>query len=155
MSAEGIDCEIATCSASFAPGTPVTLHGSVSDWTGDCVGTVSRCTFVADAPIDVKARGGGNVGGATSSYGITVSVSGRGRVTAGAQVVCDGPGGSKRKCNGRFKPNARVTLVAKARPGFRFQRWRDDDCKRAGRNPRCTLQAYAPTLKLRAVFNGS
>lgn len=143
-------CEATACSASFASGTEVTLDGP-GQWDGDCVGTIGRCTVVADAPINTaahpplqQASRGGNP--------IKVSVSGRGRVTAGSKLVCDGPRGKSSKCEAVFTRFARVTLVAKATPGFKFKQWSDPDCK--GRRPTCTLKAYA-SLRIGAVFNGS
>lgn len=125
-SPQGIDCgEI--CSAPFAPATTVTLSGGAI-WTGACVGTVNRCTVVTDAPVDVAARFIELNLGSTVGYGVTLTVTGKGRVTVGKRINCDGRKGRARVCSETFAPNAKITLVPK---GKRFLGWKGDaSCRR-------------------------
>lgn len=144
-SPQGIDCG-AVCSAPFAPATTVTLAGDAT-WSGDCVGTVSRCTVVTDAPLEVVARFLPMLSSATVGYGVKVTVTGRGRVTVGKKITCDGPKGSARDCSDRFDVNAPITIVAKGR---RFLRWTDVFCRRSGRKP-CRVSVF-DSLQIRAMF---
>lgn len=153
-SPEGIACGD-VCSADFASGTTVSLSAPDADWSGDCVGVVDPCVVTADAPVNVTARVSDRKLGPAGvlEYGVNVSVSGRGRVTVGSQIICDGKSGKSRKCDAGFRPNASVTLVAKpANRRNRFVKWTDPFCRpNAGKNPRCAITASS-NLKLQAVF---
>lgn len=145
-STPGIDCGI-VCAAEFAPGTPVTLSSADGDWSGDCVGTASRCTVVVDAPVKVVARyGGPNVGAGTTGFGLTVSVSKGGAVT-GSKIRCVGP--NKRGCEATVDPGKPVTLVAKPARNHRFVRWNDRFCSK--QRASCTITMRDSRL-VQAVF---
>jgi hypothetical protein len=150
---QAIPCQD-VCSEQFASAAAVTLSGDVTDWSGDCVGSVDRCTVVIDAPVNVVARSAQSGSSRDLSYAISVSVSRGGRVTTvdGSRIVCDGPGGKRSKCEADFTEDSSVKLAATPRRGFRFVRWADPDCKKHARpRGRCNLIAY-DSLKIRAVF---
>jgi List-Bact-rpt repeat protein len=151
-SPKGIACGD-VCSASFASATTVTLAGNRTSWSGDCVGTVDRCTVVVDAPVDIVARFFVSVLDDSFGYGIGVSVSGRGRVTVGSKISCGGGRASRRRCDNEFAPNSTFTLPARPSRRNRFVGWADPFCRKKGRRkPRCTLRAI-DDLSIEAVFS--
>lgn len=115
----GIDCPDA-CSASFANGTVVALSGA-SSWGGACAGLFLPCTLVMDGPQAVSDT---FVAAAPppSGLGLTVSVSGAGRVFGGAAIRCGGRRTTLRNCEQFFTPGTTVVLTAKPAKRFRV-RW--------------------------------
>lgn len=145
----GIDCP-GTCRATFAPGTRVTLRVSDAQWSGACTGEIdSRCALVLDAPttVDVnwKMEHGQQV--VDSGYGLNVTVSGKGTVTAPG-IKCGGVSGSLFECENFF--DLKDTVVLRANPGknAQFAGW-NQFCK--GTKPVCTLHVAAP-MTVGAVF---
>jgi hypothetical protein len=145
---QGIDCP-RVCEASFPAGTHVVLK-SDGAWEGDCVGEgTSRCPLVLDAATRVSVRFAihAHSGGVTSGYGINVTVSGKGTVTAPG-IECGGVTGSLFDCENFF--DLKETVVLRARPGkhFRFAAW-NQFC--TGKKPTCKLHVAAP-MTVGAVF---
>jgi List-Bact-rpt repeat protein len=144
----GIDCTT-TCGASFEAGTVVTLRGSPysAAWSGDCQGDGSdTCSVVVDAPTRVvvfphfpQAPPPG--------YGITVTVAGKGTVTAPG-IKCGSASGTLLDCENIFGRSATVILTARPAKGARFAGW-NQFC--VGKKPRCTLHVLAP-VTVGAVF---
>jgi len=115
-SAGGIDCG-ATCTASFASGTSVTLSATpavgstFSGFTGACTGT--RCVLAMTADRAVTATF------ALASFGLAVSKAGTGlgTVTDGADLDCGF------MCDAVYLHGTEVTLMATPGAGATFAGW--------------------------------
>jgi hypothetical protein len=145
----GIDCP-GVCKASFPAGTPVLLR-SEGVWGGDCVGDVtSRCPLLLDAATRVvvgrpvpHSQGGKVIEG----YGLNVTVSGKGIVTAPG-IKCGGVSGSLFDCESFFDLKETVVLRAKPSKHARFAGW-SQFC--TGKKPTCTLHVAA-SMTVGAAF---
>jgi Divergent InlB B-repeat domain len=117
----GISCP-GTCSATFAPGTPVTLSATplagmtFTGWSGACTGAAGcQVTLAADAVLtavfDVPPP-------PPVPRQLTVSVQGQGVVTsAPAGITCPGT------CTASFASGTAVTLSASPGAGWQFSGW--------------------------------
>ena len=127
----GIDCRN-VCTETFTPGTAVTLHTEVpfGGWSGACRGSVPTCPVVAGAPLVVLASAPipqplppSPVQGGPGSFGINVSVSGRGIVVGGGRINCGKRTNTIRACGGYFNVGQTVLLRALPARGQRFAGW--------------------------------
>ena len=149
---EGIHCP-GVCQATFPAGTRVLLNQPDGQWGGDCVGEVlHRCPLVLDGPVTVsvlppKPPPSHEVGGAT--YGVNVTVSGRGAVTAPG-IKCDGTSGTLYDCQNYFSLKQVVVLKAKAARHAQFVGW-SQFCGQYRKKQRCTL-IVASTATVGAAF---
>ncbi len=147
VSGSGLNCGAkgTACSASYAPGTTVTITAAAepfsvfAGWTGACTGTGSTCTLEAGDPQVVTA---------IFNYVEVVDVAkqgeGRGRVVSRpAGIDCGAV------CSAPFTGNTKVTLVAKAARGSVFAGW-SGYCK--GRSATCTLQQTYGSMPVVAQF---
>jgi subtilisin family serine protease len=162
----GIQCG-ATCSASFATGSVVTLRATATGrmrftgWSGACSGTALTCQVTMNETRSVTATfatgsgkgtpapsapGGGGGGGGSASYRLNVAKQGN-----GAGIVTSSPAGIQcgSSCSADFSRNMTVTLTASAFGGARFVRW-SGAC--SGATPRCTL-TMSQARTVIATFN--
>ena len=142
----GIDCG-ATCSATFAVGTSVTLTAaptgmsSFSVWSGACSGTSSTCTLTMDAAKS-----------ATASFGpppqvdVTKAGTGSGTVTSNPAGINCGT-----SCSAPFGQNSTVTLTATPATGSTFGGW-TGSC--TGARGMCSL-TMAASKAVTATFNST
>jgi hypothetical protein len=113
----GINCG-ATCSASFADGTLVTLTPAASSgssftgWSGDCSGT-STCTVTMSAARNVTATFG-----VAYTLAVTKTGSGTGAVSSDIGGISCGA-----SCSADYPTGTVVTLTATASSGSRFTGW--------------------------------
>lgn len=144
----GINCG-ATCSASFAQGSTVTLtaapvSGSVfAGWSGGgCSGT-GTCTVTMNAAQSVTATF--NTAPA-STFNLTVNKSG-----TGSGTITSNPGGINcgSTCSAAFNAGTAVTLSAVAASGSTFAGWSGGGCSGTGT---CTLTMNA-AQNVSATFN--
>lgn len=118
----GIDCGTA-CAADFAANAVVTLSATPSStatfsgWTGDCSGSASSCVVTMNQARTVGANFAVSTG--SSSYTLSVSVSGTGTVSSQpAGINCPAAG-----CDGSFAANTTVTLSATPGASQSFTGW--------------------------------
>ncbi len=121
----GINCG-ATCQASFASGTSITLTATPAvgfafgGWSGGgCTGMAATCTTVGlTAAATVTASFN-----STATYDLTVSL-------AGAGSVSSSPGGIScgATCTASYNPGTQVTLTAAPAPGSMFSGWTGGGC---------------------------
>ena len=130
----GINCG-ATCSATYADGTNVTLTATAAGgssfvgWSGDCSGTSTTCLVTMS-----QARSAFANFGAPQTLTVTKAGSGTGTVTSSpAGINCGAT------CSAQFGDGAVVTLTASASSGSIFTGW-SGDCSAAGA---CTLTMTA------------
>ncbi len=143
----GINCG-ATCSASFADGTAVTLVASAASgstfggWGGACSGTSATCTVTMDAAKTVTATF------TRITRTLTVSTTG-----TGAGTVTSSPAGIDcgQTCSAGFDAGATVTLTATAASGSSFAGW-SGAC--SGTSATCTLTMDA-AKSVTATFDTS
>lgn len=137
-SPSGIDCG-ATCTATYGPGTVVTLTAMTSPtsvfagWTGDCAaaGTTTICDVTMDMPRSVGADFD------LVAVPFAVTVTGPGRVTSSpAGIDCPGD------CDEPFNPGTMVTLTATPDPSSGLGGW-FDACAGAGNGPTCVVTVGA------------
>ena len=149
----GINCPL-TCSAMYSSGTAVTLTGPERvEWTAGCKGAGRTCALIVDRAIEVQAIVLSPPPPPARMFGLSVTVSGRGRVSGGSaytsqSIFCGGASGSLLDCQQLFPPGQTVKLKAVPRKGRRDVRW-TSLC--TGRKPRCTLRITAPKT-VGAVF---
>jgi hypothetical protein len=146
----GLDCP-GVCSIGWDRGTRVALVPTAEagarfvGWKGACSGN-ARCTVAMDAAGAVTATftrsaPGGN---GTTSYRLSVDVSGSGRVlSTPTGISC------VRSCSARFGSSSTVSLRAVARKGWRFAGW-SVPC--AGSVRTCTVAMQA-NQGVRATFS--
>lgn len=151
----GIDCQ-KNCSATFSPGTPVTLHttfpssdsasGTYGTWGGACEGAVPTCALVADSSLLVEVLAGAVFAAPAvkgpPEFGVNVSVSGSGVVVGGGQINCGRRTGTVRACAGYFGKGSTVVLRALPARGAHFAGW-SGFCAGKGR---CRLTVNATKL---------
>ena len=144
----GINCAgVQTCSASFPTGTRVTLKAGSARWGGACAGSGVECTIVVDRPTSVSASQ--FIPALIVKFGLSVSVSGPGRVSGGdGQIFCGRGTRNRLDCSGLFRRDTSVTLKAVPLRGARFGRW-GSFCR--GNKRRCPLTASA-SKTVTAVF---
>jgi hypothetical protein len=146
---EGIACP-GVCQASFPAGTHVLLTLADGRWGGACVGDVAhRCPLVLDGPTTVVLQPPQPpaTDTDTTEYGVNVTVSGAGTVTAPG-IKCGGNSGTLFDCENYFAPRQVVVLNAKPGKRARFAGWKQF-C--SGTKPRCSLFIVAP-VTVDAVF---
>jgi hypothetical protein len=145
----GIDCP-PSCSATFASGTPITVMSKVAltSWTGACVGSGS-CPLIVDQSANVGAAIFLGVFSAPPTLGISVSVSGKGRVTAEG-IRCGGTTGTLFDCEASYPTSASVVLRATPSHHSRFAGWHGF-C--TGKRVTCKLIVAAP-MTVEALFRG-
>jgi len=139
----GISCP-ENCTASFPSGTRVRLHID-GDWSGGACASTSldACVLVLDAPTSVAVDPEFPHSVTTDSgYGMRVSVSGRGTVTAPG-IKCGGLSGTLSDCANFFEPKTVVVLKASAPKNGQFLGW-NFFCK--GTNPKCTVFVSTSTI---------
>jgi len=130
----GINCP-GTCTATFSPGTRITLTATpdpgfgVLSWGGDCGGRTRTCTLAMTTNRTVSVR-------FDTRKTLNVSVT-QFEPDGGAGV--QGPGGlfCQANCTWTFDPGQRITLTA-VDQGLDFLGW-GGDCAARGTNPTCTL----------------
>ena len=131
----GINCG-ATCSATFAPGTPVTLTATpasgfiFSGWSGDgaCSGASTTCSVTMNAGHTVSATFTAH---APTDFGLTMQISGSGTVTSVPPGINCG-----QACSASYANGTSVVLSAIAAPGAQFAGW-SGAC--AGTSSPCTV----------------
>jgi len=131
------------CSAPFASGTAVTLrslHASTA-WGGACAGDSPACVVSVDEPTNVVAAYYPISMAPAVGFGITVTVTGPGRIVAGKQISCSRLG-TKRSCESFFRPRSRVMLRAIPNRNGKFARWDRRVCARP-RAMTCTVRALS------------
>ena len=124
---EGINCSAATCLATFAIDTAVTLTAtpgagqSFAGWSGACRGSVNTCVVTMDAARvaaspDVTARFAPTGVQATYTFSLTI---------AGLGTVASNPAGidCTANCGAVFAANTQVTLTATPAAGQNFAGW--------------------------------
>jgi hypothetical protein len=121
----GIDCG-SSCTASFAPGTIVTLTAAysantyVADWgVPNCSALVATCqvTMDADVPLVVNLA---------AKQPIAVSVAGNGSVqvfNSSGSISSPGSGTCTAACTYYFQPDTPLTLIANAASDAHFVSW--------------------------------
>jgi uncharacterized repeat protein (TIGR02543 family) len=125
VTGNGISCGngATTCTATFAPGTTVSLTqapasgGSFSGWGGSCTGTGTTCSVSMTSAKSVTAT---FVAAGTPGT-LTVRVLGRGSVSTSAGP-CASTGAAK-TCVQHFKAGASAALTAKPGVGQTFLGW--------------------------------
>jgi Divergent InlB B-repeat domain len=138
----GIACP-QVCSALFASGTAVKLTSldGMTSWGGACVGDSPACVVSVDEPTNVVATHTPIFMAPLSSFGITVTVAGPGRIVAGTQISCSRLG-TKRSCESFFRPRSKVVLRAIPNRNGRFARWDRRVCVKP-RARTCTVRVLA------------
>ncbi|WP_297561901.1 fibronectin type III domain-containing protein [Meiothermus sp.] len=144
----GINCG-ATCTASFAQGTTVTLtaapaSGSVfAGWSGGGCGGTGTCTVTMSAAQSVTATFNT---APTSTFNLTVNKSG-----TGSGTITSSPSGINcgATCSASFNAGTAVTLSAAAASGSTFAGWSGGGCSGTGT---CTLTMNA-AQNVTATFN--
>ena len=115
----GINCG-ATCSATYADGTLVTLTATASGgsafngWSGDCSGTGTSCAVTMSQARDVTA----DFGPPTQLLTVSKAGSGTGVVTSDVAGINCGA-----TCSASFPDSAIVTLTAASSSGSAFSGW--------------------------------
>lgn len=120
----GINCGGggSVCGVNVASGSRVVLTATptggatFSGWGGACSGTSPTCALTITAATGVSAT---FAGGGTSTFRLSVSVRGSGKVT-GSLIAC---GAGFTVCEANQPANSTVTLTATAVSGATFQGW--------------------------------
>lgn len=145
----GINCG-ATCSASFAQGTSVTLNASPASgsvfagWGGACSGTGS-CTLTMDAAKSVSATFNP---APPNTFTLSVSKAGTGSGTVSSNPAGINCGGT---CSASFNSGTSVTLTAAAAAGSTFAGWSGGGCSGTGT---CSVTMSA-AQSVTATFNAA
>ncbi len=149
----GILCG-AACAESFDSGREITLTATAQDgaqfegWEGNCSGSQLTCTFVISSAKSVAAR----FSGATLfEYLLSVYKSGDGSGTVQSDPYGITLGTIAPYDSSKFAAGTRVTLLASASSGSRFDGW-SGDC--SGLNKTCAV-ALNSAKKVTAVFSKS
>lgn len=135
----GISCG-QTCSASFAPGTPVTLtataatNSSFTGWTGGGCSTNPICTVTLSASEKVTAT----FNPVQAAPVLTVDLSGNGTGTVTSQPSGINCGAI---CSASFNPGTQVTLTATPGANSTFAGWTGGGC--SGTAATCTVTLTA------------
>jgi phospholipase C len=140
----GINCG-QTCSASFSPGTQVTLtakpatNSYFGGWAGGCSGNTPTCTLTFSGTQKVTAT-------FENAPVLTVNLGGN-----GTGMVSSNPSGisCEPTCSVSFNAGTRVTLTATAATNSYFGGWAGG-C--SGNNPTCTL-TLSGNQQVTATFN--
>jgi phospholipase C len=131
----GIACA-PTCSASFTPGTSVTLtetpaaSSSFAGWSGGCSGSNSTCTLTLSASQQVTAT----FNAIPNAVVLTVVLAGTGTGTVAS--VPSGIGCAP-TCNASFTPGTSVTLTETPAANSTFASWAGGGC--SGSSSTCGL----------------
>ena len=145
----GINCE-QTCSASFDPGTQVTLtetpatNSYFAGWSGGgCSGTNPSCTVTLSASQQVTAT----FNGTQTNPTLTVVLAG-----TGSGMVTSSPTGINcpSTCSASFSFGTQVTLTETPATNSYFAGWSGGGC--SGTNPSCTVTLSA-SQQVTATFN--
>ena len=118
----GINCG-ATCSASFANNTMVTLSATVSSgatfagWSGACTGSANTCIVTMSAARTVTATFN-TTAPVTNPLAVTLTGTGGGAVVSSPAGIDCG-----RTCTANFAANTGVTLTASLMAGSVFRGW--------------------------------
>jgi uncharacterized repeat protein (TIGR02543 family) len=138
------------CTATFAQNSSVTLlatpatGATFTGWTGACGGTATTCTVLMSDAKSVTATFSG--GGGATSFLLSVSVTGNGRVTGGS-INC---GLGATACAVSVTANGVVTLTATPDTGATFAGW-GGAC--AGTITTCTV-SMTSAKSVSATFTG-
>jgi uncharacterized repeat protein (TIGR02543 family) len=135
----GINCG-ATCSATYASGSYVTLMAASADgnsfvgWSGACKGKRSRCRVSMKRARSVGATFTQN-SPTISSYSLSVAKSGSGTVISSPSGINCGS-----TCSATYASGTAVTLTATAATGYSFAGW-SGGC--SGTSTGCTVSMTA------------
>jgi subtilisin-like proprotein convertase family protein len=140
----GINCGSGgNCSATFAPGSDVTLTAGGTtfvSWGGACTGTLPTCVVTVNGPTGVSAQCD------LPPQTLTVTKSGTGTgtvVSAPAGIDCGGT------CSATFTGGQTVNLTAVPNAGSKFSSW-SGAC--TGTTPSCSVTMTA-ALSTNALFS--
>ena len=145
----GISCG-QTCSASFNPGTPVTLtataaaNSSFAGWTGGGCSSNPTCVVTLNASEKVTAVF--NIVQSMPVLTVVSEGSGTGTVSSVPAGINCGP-----TCSAPFNAGTQVTLTAVAASGSSFAAW-GGACASSGSNTICTIALNA-SQNVTATFN--
>jgi phospholipase C len=144
----GIDCG-PTCSASFNPGTVVTLTATAATgssfvgWAGGCSGTDATCTVTLAASEQVTATF--DNAEAPLVLNVRFAGTGTGTVTSNPAGISCNP-----TCSASFSVGTQVTLTETPASNSSFAGWTGAGC--SGTGATCTLTLSAST-QVTATFN--
>lgn len=147
-SPDGIDCG-PTCSASYPPGTVVTLaaaptaDSTFAGWNGACVGAATACTLTMNADQSVTATFKPKL---ASSLSVALLGSGAGTVTSLPVGINCGS-----DCQADYPPGTVVTLTETAAPGSWFAGWHGA-CFEVTGDGACTV-TMSEAQSVTATFN--
>jgi hypothetical protein len=158
----GISCTSAggsTCTATVAANSSVTLTATAgagagfTSWGGACSGSTTTCTFTVTGDTSVSAAftgsgSGGAGGGGGTTFPLTVSVTGDGRVTGGG-ISC---GSGNTTCSVNEASGTTVTLVAAPGGDSDFKGW-GGAC--GGTSTSCTVTMTAARSVTATFASGS
>jgi hypothetical protein len=122
----GIDCGT-NCSASFSPGTSVTLTATPMTnsifvgWTGACSGT-GTCTITVSSAVNITANFA-----VDNTLMVALAGNGNGFVSSSPSGIACGTA-----CSQVFAPNTSVTLNAYPSTGSQFAGWNGGGCSGTG-----------------------
>ena len=122
-------------------------------WGGACTGLATDCLVVADRSHVVTADGRPQPPAAprpspTRSFGLAVSVSGRGLVLDGRTLRCGRTARAARECAAVYRRGEPVRIRAVPARLSRFVGW-GGACR--SRDKRCTVRMTAPKIAI-AIF---
>ena len=144
----GITCG-QTCSASFDPGTAVTLTATAAEgstfvgWAGGCAGTTATCTVTLNASAQVTATFD-DVQAPPALY-VALAGSGTGTVTSNPAGITCAP-----TCSKSFPAGTQVTLTETPATNSTFAGWSGGGC--SGTTSTCTV-TLSTSEQVTATFN--
>ncbi len=140
----GVDCT-ASCTTTWNGGATVHLVAAPADglrfvrWSGACQGITTTCDLTLAQAAETIALF------APMTYTLTASVRGSGRLSGPGGLMC------QTSCSKELESYRSVTIIAKAAPGWRIDRWNGPVASCRGLRARCTVPMTAVTA-VKAVF---